>query len=180
MGFVAWAIIACEILFWAVILSGLIARYVFKRQKPGFILLALTPVIDFLLLVTTSIDLMQGAAATTAHAIAAVYIGVSLIFGKGMIEWADERFRYYVAKQGPKPMKRYGIDYAKHQFKGWIKHVFAFLIGAALLIGLMLVINDSARTQALSGVLKIWMLVLGIDFIITMTYWIWPRQAKQP
>jgi len=175
---IAWAIVGSEIAFWIVILMGLIARYIFKQEKLGFLLLALTPVIDCILLVATSIDLHRGATATTAHSLAAVYIAVSLVFGKSMIQWADERFRYFVTKQGSKPVKRYGIEFAKHYFKGWIKHVFAFLIGAGLLFGLITFIDDPSRTEALSDVLKIWTVVVGIDFIIASTYFIWPKKAK--
>lgn len=178
MNFVAWAIVASEIGFWVVILLGLYTRYVLKRQKLGFFLLALTPVIDLILLVTTSIDLYGGTAATMAHALAAVYIGVSIAFGKSMIEWADERFRYYVAKQGSKPMKRYGIEYAKHYLKGWGRHVLAYLIGAGLLFGLIYLIDDASRTEALSGVAQGWTFILGIDLIITISNFIWPKQAK--
>ncbi len=52
-----------------------------------------------------------------------------------MIQWADERFRYYVVKEGAKPVKRYGLDYAKHYAKGWGRHVLAFVIGGVLLAG---------------------------------------------
>ncbi len=51
------------------------------------------------------VDLYNGATATIVHGIAAVYIGGSLAFGKSMIQWADERFRYYATKQGTKPLK---------------------------------------------------------------------------
>ncbi|CAH8771099.1 hypothetical protein [Paenibacillus dendritiformis] len=178
MNFVAWAIVASEIGFWVVILLGLFARYVLKRQKLGLILLALTPVIDLILLITTSIDLYGGATATTAHAVAAVYIGVSIAFGKDMIAWADERFRYYVAKQGSKPLKRYGLEYAKHYLKSWIRHVLAYLIGAGLLFGLIYLIDDASRTEALSGVLRLWTAILGIDLIITISNFIWPKKEK--
>ncbi|RCX20476.1 hypothetical protein DFP94_103207 [Fontibacillus phaseoli] len=176
---VAWMIVICEIAFWFVIIAGLTVRYFFKLPKLGLFLLALTPVIDLILLAMTGLDLYRGAEATTAHAIAAVYIGVSIAFGKSMVGWADERFRYYVAKQdAAKPVKRYGMDYAKHYLKGFFRHILSFLIGAGLLIGLIYWINDPARTEALSGVLKLWCLVLGIDLLITCSYFIWPRQAK--
>ncbi|TDL53768.1 hypothetical protein E2R60_11980 [Paenibacillus dendritiformis] len=178
MNFVAWAIVASEIGFWVVILLGLFARYVLKRQKLGLILLTLTPVIDLILLITTSIDLYGGATATTAHAVAAVYIGVSIAFGKDMIAWADERFRYYVAKQGAKPLKRYGLEYAKHYLKSWVRHVLAYLIGAGLLFGLIYLIDDASRTEALSGVLRLWTAILGIDLIITISNFIWPKKEK--
>lgn len=178
MSFVAWMIIACEIAFWIVILLGLVTRYVFKLKKLGLVFLALTPVIDLILLITTSVDLYRGATATLAHAIAAVYIGISIAFGKSMIEWADARFQYYVTKQGPKPAQRFGKDYAKHYLKGWGKHVIAYLIGAGLLLGLIYIINAPARTEALDGILKLWTLVLAIDFLIAISHFIWPKKAK--
>ncbi|MCY8909071.1 hypothetical protein P8907_11050 [Bacillus atrophaeus] len=178
MNIVVWMIIGCEIAFWVVIALGLVTRYVFKRNKLGFLLLALTPVIDLILLITTSVDLYRGAAATQAHAIAAVYIGISVAFGKSMIQWADERFQYYVNKQGTKPAKRFGMDFAKHYAKSLLRHTLAYLIGAGLLAGMIYFINDPSRTEALSGILKLWTIVLGIDAIITISYFIWPKKAK--
>lgn len=61
---------------------------------------ALIPILDAVLFLAAAADLYRGAAATMAHAVAAVYIGVSVAFGKSMIQWADERFRYYVVKEG--------------------------------------------------------------------------------
>jgi hypothetical protein len=178
LNFVAWMIVACEIAFWIVIVLGLVARYVFKRKRLGIFFLALTPIIDLILLITAGVDLYNDATATQAHAIAAVYIGSSIAFGKSMIEWADARFQYYVTKQGPKPAKRFGMEYAMHQLKGFFRHILSYLIGAGLLAGMIYVIKDPARTEALTGILKIWSLILGIDFVISISYFIWPRKAK--
>lgn len=57
MNLVAWAIVTCEVLFWVVILAGFTARYIFKRNTLGLILLALTPVLDIILLVISGVDL---------------------------------------------------------------------------------------------------------------------------
>lgn len=179
MNLIAWAIVISEVAFWILILLGLVARYLFKRKKLGLLLLALTPIIDGILLVTTSMDMYRGATATTFHALAAVYIAVSLLFGKRLILWADERFRYYVTKQGEAPVKRYGIDYAKHYLNGWLRHIVAYGIGVGLLIGLTILVDDPSRTEALSGVIKVWSIVVVIDLLITVTYFIWPKQAKQ-
>ncbi|MBM7649470.1 hypothetical protein JOC78_002423 [Bacillus ectoiniformans] len=178
MNFIAWMIVACEIAFWVVIVLGLTARYILHLPKTGLVLLALTPVIDLILLTITGIDLYNGATATIAHGVAAVYIGISIAFGKSMIEWADERFRYYIKKDGPKPVKRYGLEDARHYFKGWVRHCIAFLIGASLLGGMVYFINDASRTEALSGVLKIWSIILVLDFFISISQFIWPRQGK--
>lgn len=90
----------------------------------------------------TSVDLYGGATATYAHAIAAVYIGISIAFGKSMIQWADERFQYYVMKNGEKPRRRYGKEYAKHYFKSWIQHLVAYAIGATLLAAMMYIVPN--------------------------------------
>ncbi|MEK3672759.1 MULTISPECIES: hypothetical protein [unclassified Paenibacillus] len=178
MNLVAWAIVTCEVLFWVVILAGFTARYIFKRNTLGLILLALTPVLDIILLVISGVDLAGGASATTAHALAAVYISVSIVFGKSMIAWADERFRYYVTRQGAQPVKRYGMEHARHYFKGWVKHLLSFALAAGILYGLIVWIDDPARTEALLSILTVWSVVVGIDLIITVTYFIWPRQIK--
>ncbi|MGM0948413.1 MAG: hypothetical protein ACQEWT_06125 [Bacillota bacterium] len=178
MNGIAWMIVFCEIAFWVVIVLGLAVRYLFKQPRLGLLFFALTPIIDLILLAATAVDLYRGASATAAHGIAAVYIGISIAFGKQMIQWADQRFQYYVAKQGAKPLKRYGMDHAKHYAKGWIRHVLAYLIGAGLLAGMIYFINDTARTEALSGILKIWTVVIGIDFLFTASYFIWPKKEK--
>ncbi|MFJ8268126.1 hypothetical protein [Peribacillus asahii] len=178
MNFIGWIIVACEIAFWIVIILGLVTRYIVKKPKLGFLLLALTPVIDMILLIVTGLDLYNGATATAVHGIAAIYIGVSIAFGKSMIQWADERFQYYVTKQGPKPIKHYGYDYAKQYLKSWFHHVLAYSIGVGLLFALIYIIDHASRTEALMGTFKVWSLVLAIDFIICCSYFIWPRKEK--
>jgi len=85
MSLITSFIVICEIAFWIVILIGLITRYIVKKEKLGLFFLALTPVIDLFLLVFTGWDLYNGAVATKAHAIAAIYIGVSIAFGKSTV-----------------------------------------------------------------------------------------------
>lgn len=178
MNIIAWTIIACEIGFWVVILLGLLSRYMFNQKKLGLFFLALTPVIDLVLLTVTAVDLYNGATATQIHALAAVYLGVSIAFGKSMIRWADERFLYFVKKQGAKPKRKTGWDYARHSLKSSIQHLAAFLIGSALLLVMIYLIGNPEKTTALSGTLKTWALILGIDFAISVSYFIWPRQEQ--
>ena len=178
MNFIAWMIIAAEIGFWVVIIAGLVTRYIFNKKRLGLFFLALTPVIDLILLLVTAADLYNGATATQVHAIAAIYLGVSIAFGKSMIRWADERFLYYVKKQGTKPVRKYGIAHAKHSMKGSLQHVLAFLIGGAFLFIMIYLIDDSSKTEALSNMLQLWALILAIDFVISASYFIWPRPQK--
>ncbi|WP_274308188.1 hypothetical protein [Solibacillus daqui] len=178
MNFITWMIVACEIGFWIVILLGLITRYILKYERLGLFFLALTPVIDLILLIVTATDLYNGATATQVHAIAAIYLGVSIAFGKSMIHWADERFIYYIQKQGPKPIRKTGYAYARHSMKGSLQHVLAYIIGAAFLVAMIYFINAPAKTEVFLETLKIWALVLGIDFVFSISYFIWPRPEK--
>ncbi len=94
-------------------------------KQVGLILLAMTPVIDLILIITMSVDLLNGAKATVPHGIAAVYIGVSIAFGKQMIQWADERFKYYVLKEGNLPEKKTGNCLCKSLFCKLVKTCFS-------------------------------------------------------
>ncbi len=169
---------ACEIGFWVVIALGLITRYIFKRERLGFFFLALTPVVDLILLTVPATDLYNGANATQVHAIAAIYLGSSITFGKSMIRWADERFRYYIQKTGTKPVRKAGFEHARHSMKGTLQHLLAYIIGGAFMIAMIYFIGDPARTEVLSATLKVWTLVLGIDFVISISYFVWPRPKK--
>lgn len=114
MNLIVILLITAEILFWVFIILGLISRYVMRREKLGLFFFVLTPVIDLTLVITMSLDLLNGATATMPHGIAAVYIGVSIAFGKQMIRWADERFKYFVLKTDERPIKTTGIKHAKN------------------------------------------------------------------
>src|SRR5690606_34973067 len=106
---VAALIVSCEIGFWLFVVGGLACRYLLGARKLGAALLSSTILVDLALLTFTVVDMRNGAVATFFHGLAAVYIGVSLVFGPGMIRWADERFAHRFAG-GPKPTPkpRYG------------------------------------------------------------------------
>jgi len=174
---IAWLIVACEVAFWVVILFGLVLRYVFKQKKLGLLFFASVPLIDLILLVVAGTDIYFGSIPTVAHAIAAVYIGSSIAFGKSMIAWLDEKFRYYLMKDGPKPVKRYGMEFARHGLKSFGQHVFAYIIGAVLLIGMIFITNNHVQDAPFYEILQLWTLILGIDFVISISYFIWPKRS---
>lgn len=178
MNLVSWTIIACEIGFWIFIILGLTLRYVLNFKKTGLLFLALTPVLDLILLIIAGVDIYNGATATIAHALAAVYISISIVFGKSMIEWSDSRFRYLVGK-GEKPVKLYGKESSKHALKHLLKHLLSFGIGVGVLMLVVYLVDDSSKTSAIWGVIQLWLNVLVIDLIITITYLIWPPQEKK-
>ena len=175
LNLITWSIIAAEIGFWVVIILGLTLRYIGNYKKLGAFFLLLTPVIDLFLLIVTAMDLVNGGNPTGAHAVAAIYLGMSVAFGKSMIRWADERFLYYIKKEGTKTERKTGFAYARHSLKGSFQHVFAYIIGAGFLFFLIYLVNDPERSSVFFETLKVWSLVLGLDFLISISYFIWPR-----
>ncbi|WP_314586109.1 hypothetical protein [Paenibacillus terrigena] len=173
-------IIGCEIGFWVFVLAGLFCRYILKRKKLGAWLLYLTPVVDLALLIATLLDLRTGAVATFVHGVAAVYIGVSVAFGHRMIRWADERFAYRFAN-GPEPVKKakHGPAHARNERIGWLLHLLAWVIGCAMLYSIILVVDDKSRTDALFNMIRYWSMILGIDFLISFSYTLFPRGSKE-
>jgi hypothetical protein len=170
-------IVAAEIAFWGILLAGLVTRYGLGRPRLGMALLVATPVVDLLLLATTTIDLQRGGEATLPHALAAVYIGVSIAWGRRMIDWADVRFAHRFAG-GPTPKRppRSGPGHAARERREWLRHVVAWASGTALLGLGVLVVGDLDRTEALVNTAVLWTLVLAIDFLISFSYTIWPRR----
>lgn len=173
-------IVAAEIAFWSLLLSGLAARYVLGRPRPGIALLAATPAVDLAVLVATTVDLKRGGEAALPHALAAVYIGVSVAWGRRIVGWADARFAHrFVGGPPPERPPRRGRRHAARERREWGRHLSAWAIGTALLGLGVLIVGDLERTTALVNVAVLWTLVLAIDFLISFSYSIWPRQPAR-
>lgn len=175
-------IIAAEITFWIAIFTGLFIRYMSKYKKLSICILLLTPLIDFVLVVLTSMDLRNGAKASFAHGIAAVYIGISIAYGKSMLQWADDKFQKIILKNDIKKYPLYGIEKGLYEMKMWARHLLAFIIGGILLLSMILYVGEgsfaSEKTSELLKVLSIWSFVLIIDLIISFSYIIFPKKSK--
>ena len=170
-------IIAAEIAFWVVLLSGLTARYVLQRPRLGAALLIATPLVDVVLLAATILDLRSGATATVAHALAAIYLGVSVAFGHSMVRWADVRFAHrFAGGPAPEPAPRHGRSHAARERRGWLRHLLAWAIGSGLMLVGVAVVGDADRTQALLQTAGVWTLILAIDFLVSFSYTLFPRR----
>ncbi|GAA3454427.1 hypothetical protein [Dactylosporangium matsuzakiense] len=151
---IAW-IIGCEIAFWVVLAAGLSARYLLRRRRLGAALLVATAVIDLGLLVVAAVDLRGGGVAGRSHAIAAVFLGFSVVFGHSMIRWADVRFAHRFAG-GPPPrvVPKRGPERVRYEWREWGKAVLGGAVAVALLQGGRWWIGDDQRTEALQGMTR--------------------------
>jgi hypothetical protein len=173
-------IVVTEIAFWLMLLSGLAMRYGLGRPRMGMALLVATPLVDLALLAATTLDLRRGGDAALPHALAAVYIGVSVAWGRRIVDWTDARFAHRFAG-GPAPERspRTGALHAARERREWLRHLVAWTTGTALLGLGVLLVDDLDRTRALLNVASLWTLVLAIDFLVSFSYTLWPRQPRR-
>lgn len=169
------AIVICEVAFWVALVAGLAARYLLRRPRLGAGFLIAAPVIDAILLALVAVDLLRGGTASWQHGVAAIYIGVSLAYGRRMVAWADRHFAYRFAG-GPKPERLTGTAYNLKCWRDVGLTLLMVVIAGAIIGGLVLLVGDSERTLALTGTLRILGVILGIDIIVALSYTIWPRK----
>lgn len=169
------AIVIAEVAFWVLIVLGLVSRYLLGRRRLGLALLAAVPGVDALLLLAVVIDLIGGATAEQAHALAAVYLGVSLAFGHSMIAWADVRFAHrFAGGPAPEPRPTSSEGRTRRERRGWLRHATAWAIGSGLMLLITLAVGDADRTQAFTSTAGIWTVVLIIDGVFSL-----PRQSAK-
>lgn len=169
-------IIACEIGFWVAILAGLAMRYIRGNKRLGAALLLIAPLIDVVLLVAVTVHLVAGATASWHHGLAALYIGFSVTYGHRMIAWADTRFAHWFAG-GPAPLKAIGREYTQRCWGDFVRTFGAASIAAGILLIITWWVDDSSRTEALTGWYRILGIAVAAEFIWALSYTIWPRKA---
>ena len=173
-------VVGCEVGFWIFLPAGLACRYLLRGPRLGGALLICVPVVDLILLVASIIDLRQGGQASVADALAAIYLGVSVAWGHSTIRWADARFAHRFAG-GPAPLRRprYGPEHADHERRQWARHLLAWTVGCVLLLGGVALLGDIERGATLIGVAGMWTIILGVDFLISFSYTLFPRRVSQ-
>ena len=132
------AIISAEIAFWILVLAGFSLRYIVRASRLSTFVLALVPFVDFVLIALVSVDLALGGEPTRSHAFAALYLGITLAFGKPLIRWADGWFRYRF-DGGPKPTKPAKGSRAevKALWAEWFRLLCGFLIATSCILAML-------------------------------------------
>lgn len=160
---IAAVLAAGEIGFWVLIAAGLIARYPLRRPRIGAILLLGVPVLDVVVLLAAVADLARGAQPNALHGLAALYLGFSVVFGPGLVRWADVRFAHRFADGPPPQPKATGRAKAVQEWREWGKCLAASAISAVLLGAAILVVGPSSdNASPLWG----WLGRLGVIIVI--------------
>lgn len=156
-------IVLCEVGLWVLLGLGLVARYLLRLRTASTLLLAAIPLLDVVLVVAVTLDLLRGAEPRSVHGLAGVYLGFSVAFGPSIVRWADVRFAHRFAG-GPPPVKpRKGTrERQAHLWREWNRVVVAAAITSAVLGALIVFVASPEQ----SGVLAWWIgrvwVVVGI------------------
>jgi hypothetical protein len=141
------AIIAAEVAFWALLAGGMAARYGLARPRLGAALLIGVPLVDAALLAATAIHLAGGGEAGWSHGLAALYLGVSIVFGPSLVRAADRRAaRRHGVRPAPAAPARAASPLAA-QWRLWLRALLAGGLAAAVL-GALVLVGGPADTRA--------------------------------
>lgn len=177
---ILYIIIACEIGFWVFLGAGLVSRYLLDLRKLGAALLICVPLVDLILLAATAVDLQSGAEANFAHGLAAVYLGFTVVFGHGVIRWADARFAHrFAGGPPPEPKPKHGKEKVIHEWREFGKGFLTWAISCGLLAGAIVFVNDPASTEVFVAWIQRLTLVLGVWFVFwPLGYTVFPPKPK--
>ncbi|WP_155250734.1 hypothetical protein [Pseudoalteromonas luteoviolacea] len=128
----------------------------FGKRKVSSVILACVPLIDLLLLMFVIYDLLNGSYATFAHGLATAYIGFTIAFGPLLVGCVDKWFSYKFS-QGPSPVPTAltGWQAVLDELKLWFRCILAVLIIYVLLILIVVLVDDPAKTHAITIWFKI-------------------------
>lgn len=168
------AVAICEIAFWVFVVAGLAARYLLRRRRTGAVLLACVPLLDLALVVCALLDLRGGTPVNGTHGLAAAYFGFTVVFGPGMIRWADQRFAHRFAGGPPPRPRRTARERIWHEWREWFKAVLACVLAIGLLVAGAALVADPVQAQALLGWIPNLAKVLGVWLIWAVVATIWP------
>jgi hypothetical protein len=76
----------------------------------------------------------------------------------------------------PPPSPKSGPTHARRERERWLRHLLAWAIGCGLLIGGVVFVGDSSRTEAFTTLVTGWTVALAIDFVWSFSYTFWPRR----
>jgi hypothetical protein len=176
-------IVACEVGFWVLIAAGLGARYFLKWKRVSTILLLSTPLLDLALLAASIWDVRSGGEAGFRHALAAVYLGYTVVFGHRTVKWADAKAAHLL-RQGPPPPKPPTERFARfrYELKLWFGIVAMYAIAWAVTGLFVLVVGDAEATMPVVEQMAGWALILGIAALWPLSYLLFPssRQGDRP
>jgi hypothetical protein len=146
---------------WVLLGLGLVARYLLRLRTLSTLLLAAIPLLDVVLVVAVTFDLMRGAEPRYVHGLAGIYLGFSVAFGPSIVRWADVRFAHRFAG-GPPPVKpaKGTPERVAHLWREWNRVVVAAVITSVVLGALVVFVATPEQSGQLTWWIgRVWVIV---------------------
>jgi hypothetical protein len=146
------AIVACEIGFWLVLLTGLIVRHGLRRRAASTWVLRSVVLVDLALLVAVAVHIAGGAEVGQVHRLAGIYLGVTVAFGHSIIAWADVRAAHRFAGGPPPTPTPRGREALGDEVRMFLRWLLAAVIALAATGFLAVTVADAQQAAALWGI----------------------------
>ncbi|MFS0875031.1 hypothetical protein [Solibacillus isronensis] len=199
-------LITAEVVFWVCAIAFLLLRYWFQLKKLSLVVFVIFIVNDLWIALLAYFDYQRTGEFSIYQIIIVIIIVYAMTFGKSDFKKLDAFIKRWVAKrrgepidESIQPVKLYGKAYALQEWKQFAGHFVVFVlvhIGFAIAVGF----SDSLQQTPLNelfgtwfdgeksnfpfdneGINKfshVWLLILAIDFVITLSYTLFPKKKS--
>jgi hypothetical protein len=203
-----WAfLILAEVIFWVSTLSFLIVRYWFNLKRLSTAFFVLFIVNDLWIATMGYFDYLRTGEFSAYQIIILIVIAYAFLYGKSDFQKLDSFIQRKVANwrglpepeiASVKPL--YGVEHAKQERKNLFGHLLVFTAFQVLFF-FMFGLSDAVssiqldtlfedwydqketdlfyKNDTANNVTRIWALILAIDFVISLSYTIFPKKEKQ-
>ncbi|WP_048600747.1 hypothetical protein [Rubeoparvulum massiliense] len=197
--------ISGEIIFWLSILGFLIGRYWFGWRRGSWAFLLIFILSDLWLFLLGWFDFRNTGKIETFQIIIVIVLIYAVTSGRKDIQrldrWVARRLAIWRGEPIPTfAMKKeadYGIIYAMKNGKNFLVHLGLYVTIMLILYTQLGLMDEQAISDTYTGpiwfrylqaglfpheqaqqVAQLWTFILGIDAIITISYFIWPKKRK--
>ena len=198
-------LITAEIIFWVCAIAFLLLRYWFKFDRLSKFIITIFIINDLWIAFLAFSDYQRTGEFSMYQIIIVIFIVYAMTFGKSDFKKLDFFIKRQVAKfKGESletlqnPIQHYGLAYAIIEWKQFVGHLFVFVI-LHVIFFMAFGLSDSLTTipkenwfgswfnketstvpfnhEGINQFSRVWLLVLLIDFVITLSYTIFPKKA---
>ncbi|MBO2535967.1 hypothetical protein [Rummeliibacillus suwonensis] len=198
-------LVIAEAVFWICLITFLVLRYWFNLNKLSMLFVAIFIINDLWIAAMAFMDYMNTGKFSSYQIIIMVIIIYAMTFGKSDFKKLDFYIKRKVAQLKGEtltslnpPKQYYGLEYAILEWKQFLFHFVIFGIVHGMLFFIFGISKDIGEIASINQLFtlwfdknngqipfdntsannfsRIWLLVLTIDFVITLSYSIFPKK----
>ena len=197
-------LVAGEIIFWVCAIGFLLVRYWLKQDKMSMFLFIIFIINDLWIALLAFMDYQRTGEVSTYQIIVIGFITYAMTLGKSDFKKLDHFIKRKVAEirgepvdEMLRPQQLYGMAYALWEWKQFAGHLLIFLVLHSIFfmtwgfsdsmqqvrtVDLFELLSDKDATnvpfnyEGINKFSQVWVLILLVDFVITLSYTIIPKR----